>query len=90
VARSDHRGEDSIVSQWCGIENAYTDHDTAHHDARGGVVVSDKVKITAGEHAGKSGIVQQVRGPEVVVRIPGRRGNTETVTVAQRVVERIG
>jgi len=77
-----------MTMQWCAIEGAYTDHDTAHHHAA--LVESDRVKITAGEHEGKSGLVQQMRGLDVVVRVPGKRGNTETVTVSARDVERIG
>lgn len=74
---------------WCAIENAWTDHDTAHHGDPTGFAVSDRVQITDGEWEGRSGLVQQVRNPnEYVVRIPGK-GNTLTVTVPRNQLKRI-
>lgn len=79
-----------MSGQWCAICVGYGNHDTPHHDAVGGVAESDRVEITKGEFKGKTGLVQQHKGFEVVVRIPGARGNTTTVTVPTGDVKRIG
>lgn len=78
-----------MTEQWCALCIAYTDHDTVHHDAVGGIAEGDRVMITKGEYADRTGLIQQHKGFEVVVRLPGRR-NTETVTVPTSDVKRIG
>lgn len=70
-----------MTNQWCAIESAYTDHDTAHHGSTTGFAVGDRVKITGGEYEGKRGLVQQIRNRDITVRIPGRSGNTLTAVV---------
>lgn len=79
----------SGLGQWCALCVAYGDHDTGHHDAKGGVAVGDFVEITKGEYQGKQGVIDRHRGFDVTVRIKGGRGNTLSPTVPVADVKRI-
>lgn len=80
------RSSDMAQPIWCGICAGYGAHDTAHHDAQGGLVKGDMVWLKNDvppdlQHlAEKRGRVEGVRGTTASVAIPGKAG-TQTVTV---------
>lgn len=71
---------------WCGICTEYGQHDTGHHDTQGGLkpgdiaIVGPKVPVDQTHYVGRTGRVEQVRGKDVTLALPGRRGGTDTVT----------
>lgn len=89
------RSSGMAPSVWCGICAQYTEHDTAHHGTQGGLAPGDiaivlKTVPPDQQHlVGREGRVEQVRGSQVTLALPGRRGGTDTFTFQQDHVERI-
>lgn len=80
------------MNAWCGLCNAWTEHDTAHHDAPGKfqpgdmVTVTDAAELDQSHLIGKTGRVEKVLGSQVTVAFPGRSVTT-TVTLSESVLD---